>query len=178
MQLEPDSPLCIARLAFILMLQQRWEEAVDAAHAALTAGRPAGSAARTNCGEVLANAGHAEEAVDAVRLALSFDPHSRPATRAVLGRALLLAGQPDAALPELRWCAARLPDYVPCQHSLVVAAVETGRMAEARAALREVLRLQPDWVPRNHTGQWFFRRDVDLARFRAAFAIAGMPGLE
>ena len=110
------------------------------------------------------------EAVEAIQRALSLDPHCPPMTRSLLGRALLLDGKPEEALPELRWCAAHLPDYVPCFHSLVVAAVETGRMEEARAALREAMRLQPNWVPRNHTGTWYFRRrDSDVQRFPAAF---------
>lgn len=60
------------------------------------------------------------------------------------------------------------PDYAPAYHSLVVAAAETGRIEEAREALREVFRLQPAWKPRNHTGVWFFRHERDAERFLAA----------
>jgi DNA-binding winged helix-turn-helix (wHTH) protein/tetratricopeptide (TPR) repeat protein len=172
-QLEPDSPLCLSRLAFILMLHQRWDEAVDTARVALRTGRPADYVSRNTCSEVLAHGNYPAEAAEAVQRALSLDPHCPPTTRSLLGRALLMNGQPEAALPELRWCAARLPDYIPCFHSLIVAAVETGRLEEAQAALREAVRLQPHWVPSNHTGNWFFRRERDAERFMAAFRAAG-----
>jgi DNA-binding winged helix-turn-helix (wHTH) protein/tetratricopeptide (TPR) repeat protein len=172
-QLEPDSPLCLSRLAFALMLHRRWDEAVETARVALRTGRPADYVSRNTCAEVLAHGGLPAEAAEAVQRALSLDPHCPPTTRALLGRALLLAGQPEAALPELRWCAARLPDYAPCFHSLVVAAIETGRTEEAQAALREVVRLQPHWAPRNNTGTWFFRSARDAERFQAAFLAAG-----
>jgi DNA-binding winged helix-turn-helix (wHTH) protein/tetratricopeptide (TPR) repeat protein len=173
-ELDPESPLCLSRLAFALLLHQRWDEAVMTARAALRAGRPADYASRNTCTEVLSHGGHPAEAVEAIRRALSQDPHCPPITRSLLGRALLLDGRPEEALPELRWCAAHLPDYVPCFHSLIVAAVETGRMEEARAALREAIRLQPNWVPRNNTGSWFFRHASDAQRFLAAFHAAGL----
>jgi predicted Zn-dependent protease len=160
------------------MLHQRWDEAVMTARTSLRTGRPADYASRNTCAEVLAHAGHPGEAADAVQLALSLDPHCPPTTRSLLGRALVLAGRMEEALPELQWCAARMPDYAPCFHSLVVAAVETGRLEEARAALREVIRLTPGWVPHNHTGEWFFRRPCDVERFQAAFRAAGLVGNE
>jgi DNA-binding winged helix-turn-helix (wHTH) protein len=168
-ELAPDSPLCLSRLAFALMLHRHWEPALEAARLALNAGRPVDHGSRNTCCEVLAHAGHPEEAAEAVRPIIAFDPHSPPTSHAALGRALLLAGRVEEALPELRRCAARLPDYAPALHSLVVAGVETGRMEEARAALREVFRLRPDWTPRDH----FFRHDGIAERFVAAFRAAG-----
>lgn len=171
-QLAPESPLCLARLAFSLMLHQRWDEAVETARTALRTGRPADYASRNSCGEVLAHAGYPEEAATAVRHALSLDPLCPPTTYAVLGRALLLAGQTQEAFAELQSCAARLPDYVPTYHSLLVAAVEMALLDEAKAALAEAYRLQPNLARRNHTGIWFFRRAIDLERFESAFQAA------
>jgi DNA-binding winged helix-turn-helix (wHTH) protein/tetratricopeptide (TPR) repeat protein len=175
-QLEPESPLCLSRLAFVLMLHQRWDEAVETAHSALRIARPADYASRNTCCEVLAHGGAPLEAANAVRRALALDTHAPPTTRSLLGRALLLAGDPETALPELRWCAARLPDYVPCFHSIIVAAIETGRVDEAKHALREAIRLQPHWIPKNHTGTWFFRHETDAERFKTAFFAAGWQG--
>ena len=172
-QLAPDSALCLSRLAFALLLHQRWDEAVMTAQAALRTGRPTDYASLNSCAEVLAHAGYPADAIEAIQRALSLDPNCPPITRSLLGRALLLAGKPDAALPELRWCAAHLPDYVPCFHSMIVAAAETGRLEEARAALHESFRLQPHWMPLNNTGTWFFRHASDAERFKAAFRAAG-----
>jgi DNA-binding winged helix-turn-helix (wHTH) protein/tetratricopeptide (TPR) repeat protein len=175
-KLAPDSPLSLSRLGFSLMLSQRWDEAVDAARSALRTGRSADYVSRNTCGVVLTQCGHAGEAVEAVRQTLTLDPFCPPTTRAVLGRALLLAGDAAAALAELRWCAARLPDYAAGFHTLVVAAVETGELEEAEAALRTVFRLRPGWVPSNHSDSWVFRRECDLERFLSAFRAAGWAG--
>lgn len=168
LQLDPTSPLCLARLAHSLMLNQRWEEAVDAARTALTSDRPAFAFTRITCCEVLTAAGHPTEAASAAQEALTLDPLPPPTIHAQLGRALLLGGKVEEALPPLRRCASHLPDYSPAYDILIVAAVETGRLPEALAARRELLRIRPNWTPRNHTGHWCFRRSEDLERFEIA----------
>jgi tetratricopeptide (TPR) repeat protein len=172
--LEPESALCLNRLAFLLLLhERRGGEAVEMARAAVQA-NPCDVESRPTCAEVVAHAGDPETAVRELRLALALNPFSPTTTRAVLGRALLLAGRPEEALQELLWCAPRLPDYAPCHASMVVACVETGRMDEARAAWRTVARILPDWTPRNFDGPWFFHRDPDAKRFLDAFRAAGL----
>ncbi len=168
-QIDPTSPLCLSRLAYALMLHGQWEDAVATAHAALISDRPAFTAARNPCCEVLTHAGHPEEAATIARGTLALDPLRPPITHALLGRALLLAGRVEDALPHLRLCASRLPDYAPAYDSLIVAASESGQVAEARAAWRELARLAPGWMPCNRTGLWFFRRLEDLDRFEAAY---------
>ena len=167
-QIDPTSPLCLSRLAFALMLNQQWDEAAATARAALTSDRPAFTAARNPCCEVLAHAGFPGEAVAIARGTIALDPLCSPTTHALLGRALLLAGQAEDALPFLRICTARLPDYVAVHDSMIVAAAECGRTSEAEAAQRELVRLTPGWVPRNNTGLWYFQRGADLERFQAA----------
>jgi hypothetical protein len=89
---------------------------------------------------------------------------------------LLLSGRHDEAMAELRWCAARAPDYGPCHASRVVACVEVGLMDEARAARGEIERLRPGWQPRNFDGPWFLHRDADAQRFLHAFQAAEDAG--
>ena len=117
---------------------------------------------------------HAAAAVE-LRLALALNPFHPPFWWGTLGRALVLSGQPNEALVELRRCAARAPDYRPCHSSMVVVCVETGRLEEARTAMREVLRLRPGWVVRDYDGVFGFRKEADIDRFLTAFRAAGMP---
>jgi TolB-like protein len=174
--LEPDSSLCLVRLAFLMLLyEHRGEEAVAMARAAVEA-NPCELDTRPAFGEVVAHAGDPDTAVREVRATLALNPFSPLTTRAVLGRALLLAGHPEQALVELRRCVPQLQDYAPCHASMVVACVETGLMEEARAALRQVRRILPGWEPANFDGPWFFHRDVDAQRFFAAFSVAGEGG--
>jgi TolB-like protein/Flp pilus assembly protein TadD len=173
-ELEPDSPLCLMRLAFVLSLLSRDDEAL-ATGAAGVQTNPCDPVARATYGEVLSRAGLHPEGVDELQLAISLDPFHPPFWRATLGRALLLAGHPEEALVELRKCVIRAADYRPCHSSMVVACVETGRLEGARAAMQEVLRLRPGWVIRDYDGVFGFRRQADTERFLAAFRIAGMP---
>jgi hypothetical protein len=76
---------------------------------------------------------------------------------------------------ELRRGMARAPDYRPGYSSLVVACVETGRLDEAQAAAREILRLRSGFVISDYDGVFGFRNDSDTVRFLRAFRAAGMP---
>jgi DNA-binding winged helix-turn-helix (wHTH) protein len=170
--LSPYSPICLARLAWCLLLCGHEEEAAATARMALTGTRAAGISVRVACADVLAHTGHAKEAVELIQRTLELDPYGHPTIYAVLGRSLLMAGDPEAALPALRICAARLPDYAPCYHSLIIAAHETGHADEARQAFLEIRRLQPDWDPHAGNGQWFFFRAEHAERFKGAFDAA------
>jgi DNA-binding winged helix-turn-helix (wHTH) protein/tetratricopeptide (TPR) repeat protein len=170
--LAPDSPLCLSRLAYCLCLCHRWDEAIATARMALNGTWAAGISERVTCSEVFAQGGHPDEAVEVMRRTLQLDPYSSPTVYSVLGRALLMAARPEEALPELRMCAARLPDYAACYHSILMAAHETGRADEARRALDEIQRLQPGWRPGNGVGPWFFRKAEDATRLQAAFDAA------
>ena len=76
-----------------------------------------------------------------MRLPLELDPFHPPGMRHHLGRALLVAGRHEEAGAELRRVIERLADYGLCWHCLVVWAAETGRVDEARAGVRETLRI-------------------------------------
>lgn len=173
-EIEPDSSLCLSRLAIIQVFSRQHDEAVESGLAAIRL-NPCSFDARQACSEVLLHAGDPGEAVQETRIALALDPLHPPGVRNQLGRALLLAGRAEEALAELRPLVARLPDYGPAYHSLVVAAVESGHMEEARAAVREVRRIGPHWTMRTLDSLWFFRRPDDAERFRAAYRAAGLP---
>lgn len=172
--LAPESSLCMMRLAFILSLLSRDDEALEAGSKGVRA-NPCDAVSRATYGEILSRAGVHEAGVAELRLAVSLNPLHPPFWWATLGRALLLAGHPHEAVAELRRCAALAPDYRPCYSSMVVASVEAGRLDEARAAMREVLRLRPGWVLRDYDGVFGLRKEADTARFLAAFRAAGMP---
>lgn len=170
--LAPDSPLCLARLSHSLYLGHQWGEAIATAQLALNGTWIASIDEWVTCSQVLAQTGHAEQAIEVMRRVLRFDPYAPPTTYSVLGRALLMAGRPAEALPELRFCAARLPDYAGCHHSILMAAHETGQADEACRAYQDIQRLQPGWRPSEGGGPWMFRDPADLERLHSAFNAA------
>ena len=54
----------------------------------------------------------------------------------------------------------------------MVAAIETGLIEEARAALAQMRRLHPEWAAGGKPFPWFLRRPEDIARFETAFSVA------
>ena len=66
----------------------------------------------------------------------------------------------------------RAQEPAPCQGSIVVAAIETGLIEEARAALAQMRRLHPEWAAGGKPFPWFLRRPEHLARFEKAFSLA------
>jgi tetratricopeptide (TPR) repeat protein len=170
--LAPDSPICLARLALCLNLSRQFGEAVATARLALSGTWIPSIDDCVTCSEILAQNGHAEEAIEVMQRILRFDSYALPTTRSVLGRALLMAGRPQEALPELRICAARLPDYLACHHSILMAAHETGQTDEACRAFENIQRLQPGWKPTESGGPWMFRNAADFERLQVAFDAA------
>jgi TolB-like protein/Flp pilus assembly protein TadD len=173
-ELEPESSLCLARLAFVLLLNAKWREALETGRVSVLA-NPCSAETRHCYSDILVHAGDPVAAEREIRLALSLDPFYPPTWRTVLGRALLLADRREEALSELRWCAARLPGYAPCYIALAVAAAETGRVDEARAAVQALLRINPRLTVRNIGETLFFREPATLERFRVGYRAAGMP---
>lgn len=171
--LEPDSSVCLARLAMVLALAGRHAEAVQTARHAVRA-NPCDAGSHAAYGEVSSMAGDYATGVAEVQTALSLNPFHPPFWRATLGRSLLLAGRLEEALTELEHARAQAPDYRPCHSSLLVAYVETGRMTQAQAAARDVLRLRPGFRLRDYDGVFGFARDADTERFLRAFRAAGL----
>lgn len=172
-EIEPDSSFCLGRLAFVLLLNKAWDEALNTARAGVHA-NPCAAGARYFYGEALTHAGDPAEAEREFRLALSLDPFHPPGWRAALGRALLVSGRLQEALAELRLFTARFPGYAPGLHTLAVAATETGEIGEARAAVHSLLRIHPDLTVRRASECLFFRDPALTERFRAGFRAGGM----
>ena len=171
--LEPSSPLCVARLAYALMLHRRYEEAVTAAREALRLRRWLTWESLMTAGETLGCCGCHEEAIEALQKALAEDPLCPPSAHGMLGRSLLLDGRAEEALLALQLCRARLPAYLPCLQSIVVAAVEAGQMAVAADAFADLRRHHPWWTTASSCGHWFVRHASEDQRFWNAFGAIG-----
>ncbi len=173
-ELEPDSSFCLGRLAFVLLMNEKWEEALATGRAAVRA-NPCAAGARFFYAETLTHAGDPIEAERETRLALSLNPFHPPWWRASLGRALLVAGRLEEALAELRFCLARTPNYGPGLLVLVTAAAETDHIEEARMAVVTLLRNNLSLTVSVASGSLFYRDPSLAERFRTAFRAAGMP---
>ena len=169
-QLEPASPLCLARLGYVLMLHGRHEEAIATADDALRSHRRLTWESAATAAETLGCCARHEPAIEVLRAALAQDTHCAPTVHAILGRSLALAGEQEAALAELQLCRSRVPAYLPCLLTIVLAAAETGQMAAAVNAYADLRHYHPWWTKETERGHWVVRLPEEDARFWQAFA--------
>jgi len=173
-QIEPGSASCLGRLAFILVLNREWDEALELGRAAVSS-NPCDSDVRFCYADVLTSAGHPAEAEAELRLAMTLNPMHPPTWRASLGRALLASGRVEEALTELRLCLARMPNHLPGLRTLAAAAAVACNVQEAREAVNGLLRNNPETTVRTATETLFFRNPDMDERFLTGFRIGGMP---
>ena len=173
-EIEPGSSLCLGMLAFVLMLNEEWDEALDMGRAAVHA-NPCAAEARYNYANVLIHAGDPAGAESEIRLAMTLNPFHPPGWRAALGRALLAVNRPQEALAELRFCVARMPSYMPGLLPLAIAAAEIGHHDEARAAVAALLRIIPGLTVRSARETLFFRSAAMIVRTLAGLRAGGLP---
>jgi TolB-like protein/Tfp pilus assembly protein PilF len=172
-EIDPSSSLSLGILAFVLMLNEEWDEALDAGRAAVRA-NPCAAEARYDYGIVLTHAGDPAEAEREIRLAMALNPFYPPTWRAALGRALLAANRPHEALADLRFCAAHVPDYAPGLKALAIAAAQIGNHDEACAAVAALTRILPDLTVRSARETLYLRSPTMIERALAGLRAGGM----
>jgi tetratricopeptide (TPR) repeat protein len=94
-------------------------------------------------GLILALHGRAEEGLARVQRAWRLNPFPAVWYFDMLGTGLLFANRVTEALPVFRQCVERVPDHIYCQCRLTLAYVEAGKVEQATAQSREVVRLNP-----------------------------------
>jgi adenylate cyclase len=174
-KLDPDAPLPYAVLAVLQVGNRQYEEAIASARRAVALG-PSDADAHSALGAVLTFAGEHAEAARAADEALRLDPVPATGDGIAAGLAYSLAGHNERAIEVLEAARKGAPLVENAWLVLAVAYARAGRMAEARAAAQESLRLEPRQnieVYRIILGH--FRRPEDLAAILEALAAAGIP---
>jgi tetratricopeptide (TPR) repeat protein len=123
-------------------------KSVDAAahFARVAAITPQSAPAHFNLGTALTLAGRLNDAIDELRRALTIDPGYTNAQNN-LGNALSAAGRPREAIGYFLAALATRPAYPEAHYGLGLAKRQIGDRDGAVAAMREAVRLKPDWLP-------------------------------
>jgi DNA-binding winged helix-turn-helix (wHTH) protein len=169
-ELKPRSGLCLAVFAYALAISRQWDAAVENARAAIRLSTLSAISTRTVAASTLVICGEAIEAVAALQAAIALDTFCPPKSRCTLGIALGVAGQPEEALVELRRAAIHLPNFAPCLRAIIGAAVQLGRMEEAREAFARLRQIQPNWLAATRESLAYVRDQHLVDRVVAAFA--------
>jgi len=171
--LDDSLALAHSRLARVLILFKRWDEAIDEANSAIALD-PASNEVLIDFAYTLCSAGRCQEAVSPAEQAARLDPeHFRP--RAAAGFVYFMLGKYDDAEAALKASLARNPNLPGTYRLLAATYVETGRLAEAQAEVAETLRLTPDSTLALLRERVPFRDPAVLERYLAALAKAGYP---
>ena len=120
-------------------------------------------------------AGRPMQAMPALETVLHLDPQyqSRSLILADLSLSRLLLGDVDGAVQAATDAVHREPENVRAHHRLVAALGHTARVAEATAALRTLLLLQPDFSDAYLRATYPFRYAEHLALFSDGLRRAG-----
>jgi adenylate cyclase len=121
-------------------------------------------------------AGQPERAVEAEKAYIRRDPFHPPIASCILGFSHYMLEQYAEALPLLRDSVRRAPNDRPAQAWLAATSAQLGLVDEARAAAREIERLQPGYTISGTTRRLVpFKRPRDLELFLDGLRKAGVP---
>ncbi|CAM2148361.1 Adenylate cyclase [Pararobbsia alpina] len=172
-ELKPRSAFAVAAFAYALARSRHWDTAAENARMAVGLSTLASVGPRTMAAVALLISGEADEALLALQPAIALESFGAAGPRTAFGTVLLATGKREEALVELRRAASHLPDFPPCLRSTVVAAVELGRLNEAREALARLRQVDPEWMGSLREFLSFMRDGLIIDRFVNAFAACG-----
>ena len=92
-----------------------------------------------------------------------------------LGRAYFMTGQYDESIETLKKAMQANPNFLPAQVFLAACYSSMGRDAEATAAAKEVLRINPKFTIESYAKTIPYKDKADIEREVAALRKAGLP---
>jgi adenylate cyclase len=141
-ELDASLPLAHSVLGYVYLTQKQHAPAIAAAERALALD-PNFAYGHVALAVILTHAGRPQDAVGLIEKAMRLDPAHPPDYFVSLSHAYYLAGRYEEAIAAAQSALARNPNLSGAHDLLVLSYSELGREAEARAAVQELLRVQP-----------------------------------
>jgi adenylate cyclase len=172
-QLDPKLPEAHAILALVLRWKRQHEASLIEIERAIALNP---NYMDWQFGAALILAGHSRRAVEVLGAQMRLDPFYPPVASAMLGSAHYMLKEYAQALPALRDCVSRAPDLRAGHVGLAVTYAQLGQMENARAAVAEVLRVQPDYTISGTARRLVaFKDPEDDKHFLDGLRKAGLP---
>jgi adenylate cyclase len=133
------------------------------------------SDARMIMGSVLGNLGKWEESVLYAKQSFRLNPFPGAYLYFVLGRAYFMTGQYDESIATWEKVLKVSPNFQGAHRFLAACYSSLGRDAEATAATKEVLRLNPKFTIESHAKRLTYKNKADIEREVDALRKAGLP---
>ena len=123
----------------------------------------------------MTKAGKPERGLELIKRAMRVCPLYRAGFLRALAGAYRFAGNPEAAVNAYRESLRREPTYLAPHVNLASTLGELGRIDEAREAVREILRLAPDFSIGEYMKGLSYRNQNDSLRVEDGLRKAGLP---
>ncbi len=174
--IELDESFAMARavLGFNLLMLRKYDEAIVEAEKAYQL-LPGSSSVLYWYGTVLTNFGRAEEAVPILREVLRLEPKPMNSRLRSLSVALRDSGQYQEAIEWIKKTIQREPDSIVSHLILTSTYAYAGREEEAKAAAKEILRINPKFSIEQFMRASPQRDAAARERFAQALKNAGLP---
>ena len=143
--LDASLPLAHSVLGAVYLTKKQHEPAIAAAERALALD-PNFAYGHVALADVLTFAGRPQEAIGLIEKAMRLDPAHPADAFVALGHAYYAAGRYEEAIAALKSALARNPNLFVAHFFLSLSHSELGQEEDARAAVRDPLRLQPIWA--------------------------------
>jgi adenylate cyclase len=145
-ELDPNLPEAHACLGFCLMFRRELDASIAAFERANTLNPNCVNWINWQFAPALARVGEMRRAIDVINAYVRLDPLYAPFASSLLGFAHYMLKDYAQALPLLRDCVSMSPNWRPGHVFLAATYAQMGKLEEARAAVAELMRLEPNYT--------------------------------
>jgi TolB-like protein/class 3 adenylate cyclase len=160
-------------LASIYLVKRQFEKAVAEAERAVAL-NPSGADAYTCLSGIIGCSGRWEESVVFGEKSIRLNPNPTVYYYHWLGRAYFMTERYDEAIDTWKKALNLSPDYLNAHAFLAACYSSVNRQAEAAAAAKEVLRINPKFSIESYAKRLPYKNKADIERYVAALRKAGL----
>jgi adenylate cyclase len=171
--LDPDAPDALMLLAQVHNHQGEAKKAGQFIQKAMALA-PNDAETLAAIGEIFRGTARSGEAIGYLKRAMQLDPHHPTQYLSWLGHAYFVNGNYDEAIPVLRRGLARAPNYVALHVYLAASYAMVGKLEEAKAAGKNVLKLNPKFTLRAYK-RYTLSQSRKIENMMIGLRKAGLP---
>ena len=161
-------------LASYYNVTRQYEKALPEVNRAIEL-NPNAADAKAIKGSTLSYLGRWEQAVLYGKKALRLNPYPGVFPYMVLGRAYFMTGQYDESIEIWKKAIQVSPNYLIAHRYLAACYASLDRIEEAQSAVKEVIRINPNFSIESHAKRLLFKNKADIEREITALRKAGFP---
>jgi adenylate cyclase len=173
MAMDDSNDIGHSLLASIYAIKRQYDKALPEAERAVAL-NPNGSEAYLFLGGIVGCSGNWAESVSYIQMSIRLNPIPMASKYYMLARSYFMLGQYDEAVVELKKALQKEPHYLYAHIYLAECYSSMGRDAEAAAAAKEVLRVNPKFVIDSYAKTLPYKETADVEREVAALRKAGL----